>query len=77
MRRVAILLGFAFTALLVSPPRQAAANALPYYWLPWTAGESRLVTQGNNEGTHRGVSGRGLDALREAGGNMTALAKGG
>lgn len=44
-------------ALVVTPPRVVHANSLSYYYLPWAAGQSHYVTQGNNNpsGSHNGL----------------------
>jgi murein DD-endopeptidase MepM/ murein hydrolase activator NlpD len=55
VRRLVTIVVVAGAALLIPPAPQAAANALPYHWLPWTRDESRVVTQGNNQGpSHTG-----------------------
>jgi len=73
VRRIAPALGLVLLGLLISPAPEAMANPMPYYWLPWTAGESRLVTQGNNGPYPAG----GLTRSAEGGGKMTARVKGG
>ncbi|MDO8612551.1 MAG: M23 family metallopeptidase [Dehalococcoidia bacterium] len=55
MRHIAIAVALISAALLISPASEVSANALPYYRLPWTGDESRLVVQGNNQGTHTGA----------------------
>jgi len=50
LRHVARLWLASVAAFLLSlAPNQlhASANSLPYYWLPWWAGTSHSVTQGN------------------------------
>lgn len=40
-------------ALNIAPAM--AANQLPFYFLPWTNADLKIVTQGNNSGSHSGV----------------------
>lgn len=56
MKFIAAAAALAAVALLISPVPQTTANASPYFWLPWASGDSRDVTQGNNQGTHTGVT---------------------
>jgi hypothetical protein len=48
-------------ALVVTPPLAVHANQLPYYYLPWAAGKSHTVSQGNQSGDHVGLYAYALD----------------